>query len=138
MKPNPVVHFELPAKDIKRMSKFYQTAFGWGAQSMGAEMGEYEVVTTTESDAKTGRPTTPGAINGGLYKMTEDEYSQHPSVVISVDDLDESMQKTTDAGGTIHGEPYDIPGIGRYVSIVDTEGNRVSLLQPSPDMEGKK
>ena len=28
-------------------------------------------------------------------------------------------------------EPVEIPGIGRYVSFTDTEGNRVSLLQPS-------
>jgi predicted enzyme related to lactoylglutathione lyase len=24
----------------------------------------------------------------------------------------------------------DIPGVGRYVSFLDTEGNRVSMLQP--------
>ncbi len=34
------------------------------------------------------------------------------------------------AGGRILGEPRDIPGIGLYVSLVDTEGNRVSMLQP--------
>ncbi len=28
------------------------------------------------------------------------------------------------------GEPMDIPGIGRYVSFTDPEGNRVSMLQP--------
>jgi predicted enzyme related to lactoylglutathione lyase len=30
------------------------------------------------------------------------------------------------------GEPMDIPGVGPYVSFFDTEGNRVSLLQPLP------
>jgi hypothetical protein len=30
------------------------------------------------------------------------------------------------------GEPMEIPGVGRYVSFTDTEGNRVSLLQPLP------
>jgi len=28
------------------------------------------------------------------------------------------------------GEPMEIPGVGPYVSFYDTEGNRVSLLQP--------
>ena len=28
------------------------------------------------------------------------------------------------------GEPMEIPGIGRYVSFIDTEANRVSMLQP--------
>jgi len=31
----------------------------------------------------------------------------------------------------------EIPGVGQYVSFVDTEGNRVSLLQPLARM-GKK
>jgi len=30
------------------------------------------------------------------------------------------------------GEPMDIPGVGRYVSFTDTEGNRVSMLKPIP------
>jgi len=30
------------------------------------------------------------------------------------------------------GEPMDIPGVGKYVSFVDSEGNRVSMLQPLP------
>jgi predicted enzyme related to lactoylglutathione lyase len=29
------------------------------------------------------------------------------------------------------GEKMDIPGIGLYVSILDTEGNVVGILQPS-------
>ena len=28
-KTNPVVHFEMPATDGKRMSEFYTNAFGW-------------------------------------------------------------------------------------------------------------
>jgi hypothetical protein len=55
---------------------------------------------------------------------------QYPSVVISVDDVARSMKKVTDAGGKVLGEPMEIPGVGRYVSFVDSEGNRVSMLQP--------
>jgi len=33
-------------------------------------------------------------------------------------------------GGKILGDPAAIYGIGLYVSFVDTEGNRNSLLQP--------
>jgi len=55
---------------------------------------------------------------------------QYPSVVISVDDVARSMKKVTDAGGKVLGEPMEIPDVGRYVSFVDSEGNRVSMLQP--------
>ena len=57
---------------------------------------------------------------------------QYPSVVISVDDIARSMKKVNDAGGKVLGEPMEIPGVGRYVSFTDPEGNRVSLLQPVP------
>jgi uncharacterized protein len=36
------------------------------------------------------------------------------------------------AGGTVLGEPMEIPGVGRYVAFTDPEGNRLSMLQPIP------
>jgi predicted enzyme related to lactoylglutathione lyase len=129
-KMNPVVHFEMPAEDKKRMGEFYAKVFGWQMQFLGPEMGEYVVVSTTETDAN-GRPRNPGAINGGFYQKTDDPNTHHPSVVIGVDDINKSIQDVNKAGGTILGEPVEIPGIGWYVSFKDTEGNRVSLLQPT-------
>ena len=90
------------------------------------------VVMTTESDKKTGRPTTPGSINGGFYK--KDKSDQHPSVVIAVDDVKAYTKKVVAMGGKLLGEPVDIPHVGWYVSFIDTEGNKVSILQPSPEM----
>jgi len=127
---NPVIHFEMPAEDKKRMANFYTRAFGWQTKQLGPEMGEYVVATTTEPD-ENGRPKKPGAINGGFFQKTDDKPSQYPSVVIAVDDIKEHMRKVEEAGGKVIGEPWDIPGIGSYVSFFDTEGNRVSMLQPS-------
>jgi uncharacterized protein len=129
-KMNPVVHFEMPAEDRKRMADFYSNVFGWKAQLLGPEMGEYVVVTTTESDEATGRPKTPGAINGGFFMKNPDWPAQVPSVVIGVDDIRAAMNDVTAAGGKVLGDPMEIPGVGQYVSFFDTEGNRVSLLQP--------
>lgn len=126
---NPVVHFEMPAEDIKRMANFYSDAFGWKAQFFGEDMGNYVTVSTAET-GEDGRPTMPGTINGGLYPKEPDMPPQHPSVVIAVDDINESIKKIKEAGGQILGEPADIPGIGSYVSFIDTEGNRNSILQP--------
>jgi len=131
---NPVVHFEMPYEDRQRMADFYAESFGWQPQMLGPEMGEYVVVTTVESDEKTGRPKMPGAINGGFYKKPEDEMGQHPSVVIAVADIREAMKNVEKAGGKVMGEPMEIPKVGMYVSFIDTEGNRVSMLQPSTQM----
>jgi predicted enzyme related to lactoylglutathione lyase len=130
---NPVVHFEMPAEDRSRMVAFYTKAFGWQAQQLGPEMGNYVVVQTSET-GDDGFPKKPGMINGGFFQKSED--NRHPSVVISVDDIRKAMKAVTDAGGKVlggqkPGEPDDIPGIGLYASFVDTEGNRVGMLQPS-------
>lgn len=127
MSKNPVVHFEMPYKDADRVSKFYKECFGWGMDDSGEEMGHYIVAATAETDE--GRMMkTPGAINGGFYKWMET--SKEPSVVISVDDIKKSMEAIKKAGGELLGEPQGIPGIGAWVSFRDTEGNRVSILQP--------
>lgn len=131
-KMNPVVHFEMAAKDKKRVAKFYTEAFGWQMQQLGEEMGSYILATTTEVDEKTQRPKMPGAINGGFYQFDPQQPGlQYPSIVIAVDDLNKSMEMVKQAGGKILGEPMDIQGIGKYVSFQDSEDNRVGMLQPN-------
>ena len=138
-KMNPVVHFEMGYDDKKRMVDFYTKVFNWKAKMMGPDMGNYVVVQTTETDDK-GMIKTPGNINGGLYQKTENALSHPPSVVIAVDDIKASMKKVKASGGKILGsmdqsgkhtlEPQMIPGVGLWISFQDTEGNRVSMLQP--------
>jgi uncharacterized protein len=125
---NPVVHFEMPYDNRQRMATFYASAFGWQTQMLGEDMGNYVIAITTESGED--GPKRPGAINGGFFQKKPDWPGQHPSVVIAVDDIKTSAQKIKDAGGTVLGEPMEIPGVGKYVSFTDTEGNRVSMLQP--------
>jgi uncharacterized protein len=48
-----------------------------------------------------------------------------------VEDIKAAVRKVRDAGGVVLGEPMEIPGVGHYVSFTDTEGNRVSMLQPT-------
>jgi predicted enzyme related to lactoylglutathione lyase len=120
----------MPAEDRPRMAKFYQDAFGWQTQMLGEEMGNYVIATTTETDES--GPKKPGAINGGLFPKRPDWPAQHPSVVIAVADIQAAIKKVAEAGGEVLGEPMEIPGVGQYVSFFDTEGNRVSMLQPNP------
>ena len=127
---DPVVHFEMPYDDRTRMTQFYQSAFGWQMQKLGEDMGNYVVATTTETGDD--GPKRPGSINGGFFPKKADWPAQHPSVVIAVDDIRASMTSVTRAGGKVLGEPMEIPGVGQYVSFIDTEGNRASMLQPLP------
>lgn len=130
MKSNPVVHFEMPAEDKKRVKEFYQKTFGWKMQQLGDEMGNYLLANTTEVD-ENGMAKQPGAINGGFFDKSEHN-GTHPHLVISVDNLENHMKMVEGHGGKIQGEPMDIPGIGKFIMFLDTEGNRVGMLQPLP------
>lgn len=137
-KMNPVVHFEMPAKDKKRVSDFYSNVFGWQMKQLGDEMGGYLLAGTTETDENR-MPKQVGAINGGFFDYQEDKEGFNvPHLVIAVDNLEEAMKKIEEAGGKIiggasgPGKIDDIPGIGRYISFEDSEGNHVGMLQPAP------
>lgn len=133
-KMNPVVHFEIPYENGDRIAKFYTDVFGWQIKKLGILMGNYILATTVEpgqQEDKTGHPKQAGGINGGFYPKRSDWPQQYPSVVIAVDNIEQTMENVIKAGGKVLGDPMDIPTVGRYVSIVDTEGNRLSMLQPS-------
>jgi predicted enzyme related to lactoylglutathione lyase len=114
------------------MVKFYQSAFGWQTQMLGEEMGNYVLATTTKSDEN--GPKELGCINGGFSNKRLPDANAYPSFVIAVDDIKESIKKITNAGGKILGEPMDITSVGVSAWFVDTEGNRLSVLQPLPRM----
>lgn len=103
-------------------------------ETMQYGMIGYVVVSTSETDPETNFPKKLGMINGGFFKKTKE--TQHSSVVIGVHDIREAMNNVEKAGGKVLGgqkigEPDDIPGVGLYVSFIDTEGNRVGMIQPT-------
>ncbi|HSW97376.1 MAG TPA: VOC family protein [Candidatus Saccharimonadales bacterium] len=136
-KMNPIVHFEMPAKDKKRVADFYSKVFGWKMDQLGPEMGDYLLANTTEVDENR-MPKQVGAINGGFFGYQNKAGFDVPHLVVSVDNLEESMKKVEEAGGKILGGASgpgtidDIPGVGRYVSFDDSEGNHLAMLEPSP------
>jgi hypothetical protein len=125
---NPVVHFELPYENAERISKFYKSVFGWKLTKLGEDSGNYILATTTDKDAKPGFPA--GAINGGFFPTKLDWPAQYPSIVMGVEDINESINNINKNGGKVLGEPMEIPNFGIYVSFLDTEGNRNSIIQP--------
>lgn len=124
---NPVIHFEMPYGDSERVAKFYETAFGWKMQYL-PEMGKY-VLATTSPMTEDNMHKEKGAINGGFYPKDDAYGGTH--FVLAVDDLEKHVEVVKKAGGKVQDKPQDIPGIGKFVMIEDTEGNRVGMLQPT-------
>ena len=120
-----VVHFEIPAKDTKRASAFYSKAFGWQfSQFPGFE---YWSAVTTASD-KDGRPTSPGAINGGMGKKGV-MAPNLPTVTIGVADIDAALANVNKLGGKVTGKKTPVGNIGFSGYFEDTEGNVIGLWQ---------
>jgi uncharacterized protein len=126
-KLDPVIHFELPAEDTERAREFYEGAFGWQTTPLGPETDDFVLAFTIETDEKTRMPIKRGAINGGFYKRTKTD--QQTKLTVLVDDIREAMERIEAAGGQVLGEPFELPGVGLFVSFIDTEGNVVTINQ---------
>ena len=127
---NPVTHFQMPAEDKDRASKFYSSVFGWQMKQLGSDYGDYMTADTTPTGPDM-RPTEPGAINGGFFSPSADPDSRRTTIVIGVGDIHESLKKVLAAGGTTKmKEPDTIPGVGLFMTFTDTEGNFVAMLEP--------
>lgn len=107
-----VVHFELPAEDLRRAASFYEEVFGWTASNWEGP-AEYLLV-STGSDAEPG-------INGAILRRAGAvETTTNTIAVASVDDY---AQAVTRAGGEIVQEKTTVPNVGYVAYCRDPEGN---------------
>jgi uncharacterized protein len=120
-----VVHFEIPAKDVKRASAFYAKAFGW--QINQYPNFEYWSLVTTASD-KDGQPSSPGAINGGMGKKGSTA-PERPTVTIGVKDIDAALANVKKLGGKVTEKKTPVGDMGFSAYFEDTEGNVIGLFQ---------
>ena len=118
-----VVHFEIPFDDGERAGSFYSDAFGWKLTPM-PEM-KYVLVTTGPSDQ--GPPSEPGFINGGmLYRELP---VGTPVITIDVEDIDASLEKIENLGGTTVSAKQAVGDMGFAAYFKDSEGNLMGLWQ---------
>ena len=119
-----IVHFDIPAEDVETMKKFYSELFGWRIYRDPGPV-EYWMIETVPVNEK-GMPVRPG-VNGGMYK--KDQPQLKPVNYILVDDIDESIQKIKNLGGTITQPKQQVPGIAWIAHAIDPEGNPFAIMQ---------
>lgn len=120
-----VSHFEIPVDDIKRAKRFYMEMFGWQISKI-PDM-DYHWIETVDTDHKTGTPKQLGAINGGMMLRTDPRAT--PTIVITVQSLDERLEQVKQAGGSVAFPKITVGKHGFYAQISDTEGNSIGLWQ---------
>jgi predicted enzyme related to lactoylglutathione lyase len=115
--------FEIPADDLDRAQRFYETILG---QALRREnFGGMDMAVFPGG----GKPNSSGA----LIRMDECQPSVQGSVVyLSVDDLAPVLERVQSSGGdTLVGRTALPPGMGFFAQLRDSEGNRVGLWSPA-------
>ncbi len=110
---------ELTTTDPEAAKAFYGEVFGWRFQD--SDMGEdgiYSVIQVGEQQIG-GIMATPALAQG------------HPptwSSYVTVDDLEATLAKATNAGGRILFGPKDIPEVGRFALVQDPQGANIMAI----------
>lgn len=122
--PRPV-HFEIHASDPERVQSFYHALFGWQFQKWEGPM-EYWLI-TTGPEGKLG-------INGGLVRRQGAKAADGQAVnafvcTVDVDDLDGTLAKLGEVGGTLAVPKMPIQGMGWLAYVKDPDGNILGMMQ---------
>lgn len=114
-----VVHFEIPANDVERLSRFYHACFGWKFRKAGMPGFDYWIISTGPRGKSVG---------GGMYRKQGP--SDRPRNYIWVDRIDPAIRTFTSAGGTQVVGKTRVPGMGWSFIGEDPEGNIIALWEP--------
>jgi len=114
---------ELCTSDSEGAKKFYKTIFGW----------DIEDTPVTETDIYSMAMKQDKSV-GALYQMREDQKQQgvppHWLSYVSVDDLENTVDKAKSLGGAAIVEPMDVMDVGRMAVLTDPTGAAFALWQP--------
>ena len=123
----PVVHWEFMSKEPAKVADFYAKIFGWKVQHRPEV--NYRLV---ETGSKLG-------INGGIVQPDrEGPWPGNMLFYVAVDDLSSYRKKIVAAGGHIHVEEQEVPGMGWLSLFTDPEGRMNGLWKPAAPSRKKK
>jgi hypothetical protein len=123
LNPNVPAWFEIPADDLDRAQRFYETIL---AQPLKREcFAGTDIAVFPRGD----KPNATGA----LIRMEDCRPSVQGSIVyLSVDDLRPVLERAQAHGGdTLVGRTALPAGMGYFAQLRDCEGNRVGLWSPA-------
>jgi uncharacterized protein len=107
--------------DPDRAEKFYSSVFGWTFDRYPGAPEYYGMATTGD--------TEPG-INGALFQR---QNGSETTITMSVDSIEEAVERITSAGGKVIQDKTPIPSMGWFATCEDTEGNKFGLFTNDPN-----
>jgi uncharacterized protein len=116
--PASICWFEVPADDLGRAKKFYQSMFGWTFNRLQAAENNYWHIDTGGPDA---------APDGGMMPRM---HPQQPITnYVSVSSVSKAAARVEKLGGTVCKPRTAVPGMGYFAICLDTEGNTFALWE---------
>ena len=115
---------ELATTDADGAQRFYGEVFGWTATDLGPDFGGYRIFNRA-GDAD-------GNGIAGFMTVPEASIPPHWQPYVAVDDVDATVAKATELGGSAIMEPMDVPTIGRIAVIRDPQGAVFGIIKPTP------
>ena len=109
---NQISYVEFPAKDLVATKAFFQTAFGWHFKDYGPDYAAF-------SDQ---------GIDGGFFHadLASSVDNGGALVVLYSEQLEESQERVSRAGGTIVRPIFSFPG-GRRFHFREPSGNELAV-----------
>lgn len=110
---------ELRSTDVEKAKAFYTDVVGWTTEPMEmADGGTYTVLKVGDMPV------------GGMMAMPEAAQGapSHWAVYVTVDNVDERLEKATAAGGSVLMPPMHVPGVGRMATIADPSGAALCII----------
>jgi len=114
---NPIVYWEINAKDGPALAEFYRDVFGW----------ESAVDDTGFHSFKSGNA---GGIDGGIF-TGKGLLSPHRALYIEVEDIREVLEKVSKRGIEILQGPFE-SGNAILAFFRDPEGHMLGLIERKP------
>jgi uncharacterized protein len=124
--PGALVWNELNTRDTAAAREFYAAVFGWAYADMEMDDGG------TYTGLKLGEDTVGGMLD--VTGRVPDEVPAHWLVYFAVDDVDATVAKLQELGGSVSFGPVDIVA-GRMAVAADPFGAVFAVIKPKP-MEG--
>ena len=108
---------EMCTDDPGAAKSFYGELFGWSYDEMETEQGgTYSMF-----------EPTAGGPGGGIMAKPMPEAPTAWMPYVATDDLQASVARVTELGGTVHVEPTPVPGHGEFAVIADPSGGVIGL-----------
>lgn len=119
------IWYELMTSDADGAREFYSAVVGWDIQGKSDAPMDYRMISASDGPIAGLMPLTPDMQSGGARSCWMG--------YIGVDDVDQTAADITAAGGSIHMEPWDIPGAGRAAFVADPQGVMFYIMRGSSD-----